>query len=894
MTAFQSLPSRVSSALILLSALALALSACGSKDVRSDGGVTETSAEPTAHTSPPPDRRAVNVVLISIDTLRADHLGCYGAPGNPTPNLDRFATDGVRFDRVYASVPVTTPSHATILTGTSPLYHGVRSNGPHTLPQSSETLAEVLRDAGYATAAFVGAFPLDRSFGVDQGFGHFDDEFSDRGEKLSNYHVERTAGVVVSRALEWLSRRDRERPFFLFVHVFDPHLPYSPPEPFRSRWSDDPYSGEIAYTDAEIGRLLAALAAGDHADSTLVAVLSDHGESLGEHDESTHGVFVYDSTLHVPLILRGPGIPTAKVVDEPVQLVDVMPTLAAGVGLEVPDEVQGHDLSVLFTEDGALPSDTVYYAESLLPQIQYGWAPLKSVREGRWKYIEAPTRELYDLQADPGETDNLWGREPQVQERLRGVLRLADERLSAPTSDAAARSPVGAETAQKLAALGYVGAFDADHAEGVDPMSLPDPKERIEIFNRIEQAFELIAEGRSAEALALYRELLDQYPGETWLRMAMARLLMESRRYGELVEILSVEAIEGLPPEQRAGAHSLRAVALQNQERWPEALREWQLLSRQYPEASDLAQKGLGHAHVKLGHWEEAAEHLARAKRADESDAETRRLLGQALLATGREAEGLEQLDAWQELGDSSDAPQSERQSADPRLHAARFYLELGRKEDATRLLREIARSSSGRDADEAGYLLSSLGYTVESLDYVQLIQSAHARGDRGDWAGAARDLQAAISAGADSHLVYYDLALCYINLGRWKQAHNALVRSIERDREFPPSLADFGLVQEAIGEPGHERIAEAHYRKAISLQPDFYPALLRLGSLMLRQGKVSEAILALEQAARAQPAAPDAYSALAVAYARAGRAEEASRARATARRLEEQRSRRR
>ncbi|MCP4901394.1 MAG: sulfatase-like hydrolase/transferase [bacterium] len=862
---------------------ALAAHACGSNDAPSEvSPKTETSV--LAGPSLPQSEHPANVVLISIDTLRADHVGCYGAAGDPTPNIDRIAREGVRFNRAYANVPVTTPSHATILTGTFPLFHGVRSNGTHTLPPSSVTLAEMFHDAGYATAGIIGAYPLNRSFGVDQGFDHFDDSIEEDEESLTSFSAERSAGEVINRAIDWLDRRNREQPFFLFVHVYDPHHPYRPPEPFSNQWLEDPYRGEIAYTDAQLGRLFSALENDKNADPTLIAILSDHGEGLGEHNEQTHTVFVYDSTLHVPLILRGPGIPPGHVVETPVQLVDVTPTLASRANLSIPQEIQGNDLSLLLNDD-TLPKEIIFYAETMLPQIQYDWAPLESVRDGSWKYIQAPISELYDLDSDPREIKNLWGQEPDVQVRMQELLRRAHAQLSGSASDAAIVS-VDADTAKKLAALGYIGAFDADVDQAIDPMSLPDPKERIGIFNQIEHTFTLISQGRQIEAREIFREMFANYPEEKWLIPIVVRSLMTSQQFAEVVSFLSLEAIKDLPFESRIHTHGLRACAYEELTMWPEALREWQIVDRNQNNFEDIVvQNGLGKAHVKLGNWKQAVEHLEQAKAIDDSDIETRLLLSQALLGHGNELEALANLHAWRDLV-ANDDPGKVDNNNEPLFRAARFYLELGREKDAARLLKDLVESSPANVSEEARYLLSSLAGSAESLDSMQLIRSGHARGNRGDWAGAAKDLKAAIEGGADSYLVHYDLALCLINLGKWKHAHNALVDSIKRKNDFPPALTDFGFVQESIGEVGHMRVAEAHYRRAISLQPDFYPAQTRLGSLLLRQGGIADAIIVLEQATRSQPQNPIAYSHLALAYEKAGRTEDANKAQAIAQSL--------
>jgi tetratricopeptide (TPR) repeat protein len=411
-----------------------------------------------------------NIVLVTIDTLRADHLGCYGAGPDATPNLDQLAREGARFDQAASLIPLTRPAHASLFTGLYPPEHGVRDNLPARLDSAVPTLTRQLGDAGYHTAAFVGSFLIGRGSGLEAGFDIFSD--GSPADRIGAT-AERRASEVVDEAIRFLPSADS--PFFLWVHVFDPHAPYEPPEPFSAD-----YAGEIAYADREIGRLLEAL----DPRSTVVVVTADHGEGLGDHGEEEHGVFVYEEALRVPLLIRYPGhIDAGSVWKEPISLVDVAPTLLAlaGIGSERPlFEPTGHPL----------------YFESYYGNLHFGWAPLRGVRVDRWKLIHAPKPELFDLESDPREKRNLAQEHRDVARRLFANLEAIEKR---PT--------VGlppAETLEKLASLGYVGS-PAPTQTGADP------KDKMEAFSdfgaRLRVAIDRFQKGEWRKARPVLEEL---------------------------------------------------------------------------------------------------------------------------------------------------------------------------------------------------------------------------------------------------------------------------------------------------------------------------------------------------------------------------------------------------
>ena len=446
-----------------------------------------------------PAPRDLNVVVVTLDTTRADRLGCYGFAGVETPNIDRFAREGVVFENATSTAPLTFPSHSSIFTGLIPPHHGARDNGGFFLDDARTTLAERLKAAGYATGAFIGAWVLESRWGLAQGF----DEYSDRFE-LSKYKVlslgtvQKPGDEVMDDALRWLDGV-RQRRFFAWVHLYDPHAPYEPPEPFASRYRGQPYLGEIAYTDKVVGRLAAWL--DEHAlmERTLIVVVGDHGESLGDHGEGAHAYFIYGSTTHVPLIVRTPWGLSGRSRAE-VSTVDIMPTVLDALGLPPQDGIDGRSLApALFAPATAV--DHAAYSETYFPRYHFGWQQLRSLRDGRYTYVDAPHPELYDRQQDPGETHNIFKAYSQRAEELR--VRL--EEMSRTTeAQAPERKQLDPETLQRLAALGYVG-----NVIDVDPRAvLPDPKDKLPLFEMMNAAKALAQEGDYERAAAKMKAVI--------------------------------------------------------------------------------------------------------------------------------------------------------------------------------------------------------------------------------------------------------------------------------------------------------------------------------------------------------------------------------------------------
>jgi choline-sulfatase len=473
-------------------------------------------------TEPPP--RPVSVVLIIIDTLRADALGCYGNRQAATPVLDALAARGARFPNAIAHVPLTLPSHASILTGVTPLVHGVRNNTDFVLGPAPPTVAERFRAAGYETAAFVSGFPVHRRFGLGRGFDSYDDRFPRGSDPARLPYVDRRGDATVAAALAWLDRAsaDRSKPFFVWLHLFDPHAPYAPPEPFLSRFRDRPYDGEVAFADAQVGVFLDGVARARPNDPIIVLATSDHGESLGEHGEPTHGLFVYDSTTRVPLILAGPGVPAGRVLQTLARGIDVAPTLLEAAHLPPLTGAEGRSLLAAVTSPAAT-RDEPAYIESLYARLSFGWAPLYGWRDRDWLYVDAPEPELYDLNRDGAQARNLATDRPSEAARFRRAVdaAVANGRPAEPVA-------AGRDTAERLRSLGYTS------GGAIKNPSLRDPKAFIALAVRIENA---IAKEQTdaAGAAAEFRAVLKDDPANPVARRHLAIALSTARRFDEAI-----------------------------------------------------------------------------------------------------------------------------------------------------------------------------------------------------------------------------------------------------------------------------------------------------------------------------------------------------------------------
>ena len=700
-----------------------------------------------SHATSPPDR--ANILLITIDTLRWDRLGCYGDAHAATPVLDALAARGVRFVTAVAHVPLTAPSHASILTGLIPLRHGVRDNGAYVLPPDVPTLANRLTRAGYATAAFVSGFPLDHRFGFASGFETYDDRLArDAGRGA---YTERRADATTDRAIAWLDQQngqapDRDagtragRPWFAWVHYFDPHAPYAPSGEFASRFADRPYDGEVAFVDSQIGRLLQHVGPAGDLGKTLVLVTADHGESFGEHGEDTHGVFVYDATLRVPFIVAGAGISGARSSTVVARGVDVVPTLMDLAGLEVPRGIDGRSLRAAV--NGGSMTDEPAYVESLLAWRHLGWAPLRGLRSADWKYIQAPKRELYDLKGDPGEQRN------RIDEDQRRVTAF-DERLEMQAGAArtpAADAPTDARAVARLRTLGYL-------AVGVSRPTTPsgrDPKDGIRLITMLERGVAEVA-ADPARAVATLQAVLREDPNVTLAHryLALARVAL-GQHAAAITELTWLK--------QRGQASADDLLVLSEAHRALGHLAEARLLvedaSRMDPRSSEPA---LTEARAAM-----AAQRLAEAEAAYQraltvapDHPEALRGLGEAALARG-------------DLGTATSFFERAR-ARDPddglaTLRLAVVHAREGRMEEALPLFQEAVQQlpTNAEAVAGLGAALARSGRAVEAVPYFERAVEAglrtpavlnglgFARLEAGDTSGALSALRASLQVRAD------------------------------------------------------------------------------------------------------------------------------------------------
>ena len=684
-----------------------------------------------------------NVLLVTIDTFRADRVGTGVAPG-----IDRLAASGIRFTSARTAVPLTLPSHTTIHTGLLPPAHGVRENGVDTLAASHRTLATLLKDAGYDTAAFVGAFVLDHRFGIAQGFDTYDDHIPRDPEATERLEAERPASAVVDRALAWLDRqsaiRNPQSPFFMWVHLYDPHAPYNPPPEFRARTSSA-YDGEIAYADAQLGRVLEVLKARGLMEHTIVAIAGDHGEGLGEHGERAHGMLLYDSTLRVPLIIAAPGH-AAATRDEAVSLADLAPTLLRAAGIAPPAEMKGRDLlgparlKPDTTEAGRRDfggvrnqSDRDLYSETEYPRVA-GWSPLQALTDGRWMTIRAgAAAEVYDLRGDPREEHDLSALPGTVGVAM--ASRAEAIHASAGTSGARAIAP---EAQERLRALGYV----ASSAQPQSTAGAPNPAARIETWNAFEEALAALTAHRPGAPGAL-RRLASANPDAPVIQTTFARALKDEGQIEAALaayrqaatrwptDALLLHDLAAVAREAAAGAAAARAAALRD-----EAMRADQAALTLEP-GTAVAHNGLGLLAIDNGRTADAVRAFERATASDSNNASYWANLGNARRAIGDRA-GAEQayrraLDVDARTADAANglgvllveaqrpaeaAPWFERAiAAAPDLVEARLNLGIalqtaGDAKRAAEQFRSVlaARGDHPREKDAARKLLAAIG----------------------------------------------------------------------------------------------------------------------------------------------------------------------------------------
>ena len=482
---------------------------------------------------------SLNVLLVTLDTTRTDRLGCYGYQKAKTQNLDSIAANGVLFMNAYCQVPLTTPSHCSILTGTYPLYHQVRNNGNYSLSPDLTTLAEILKGRGFQTAAFVSSFTVDSRLGLDQGFDVYDDNFVE-GQAFKSLNSERKAEKVFASFSRWLDQNQSGQ-FFCWVHFFDPHLPYDPPSPFREEFPDDPYDGEIAYMDHYTGKVVEKLREKKLLGRTLIILAGDHGEAFGEKEEVGHGIFLYEGTMRVPLLFYAENhLPRGLTLEPRARLIDILPSILDLLDIPAPKDIQGQ--SLLPYINGKKKDDLTSYIETYFPRENHGWSELTGLIDGDWKYIRAPREELYNLKIDPEEIHNAASQEPKVlqekKKKLGEIIALSSSRIEAK------KRAVTAEELERLRSLGY-----ASYSKASSDKNLPDPKDRIEELRMFTRAETYEFQGNFQEAAKIYGQILSLRPDTPQSYVNLALVEAKMGRFEEAIRTLE-QGIEKIPDSE--------------------------------------------------------------------------------------------------------------------------------------------------------------------------------------------------------------------------------------------------------------------------------------------------------------------------------------------------------
>ena len=626
----------------------------------------------SAQTSPKPGRP--DVYLITIDTLRADHVHCYGYDKVQTPALDDLAQHGVRFAQAFTPSPLTNTSHASILTGLLPSAHGV-TDFAKPLADSHPTWAELLKSNGFQTAAFIGAVILDSKAlapGLDRGFDFYDN-FPEHAQTESRWgRVERRGMEVVRRAEAWRDTHPRG-PHFMWIHLYDPHDPYEPPAPYSNRYKDRLYDGEIAYADAALGNFIAHLKHRGWYENAMIIVVGDHGEGLGEHRENTHGIFLYDSTLHVPLIVKLPGVNTGKVIEDQVRTTDILPTTLDLLNLTAPEKLDGQSLKPYFAANQAASRPLI--AETDYP-LHFGWAPLRAVRADGLKFIEAPRPEFYDLRADPRETANKYVPWDATVQKFRKELADVRAQMPAPETTAGAVKP---GTLDELRALGYLGPADAGSSTNVpEPSLLPDPKDKIEEQNLLHAAMMAAEDNRVDEARSAFEKVLGTDPNSATALRQLGELELRAGNYGKAAGYLK-RARQSRPED--AAIAFLAGEALEKAGDLPGAREALETSVKLAPGQASAARVSLGEVYLQLKDTQAAEDQFEAALLMKPAMVEAVVGLAKVQISQDHFAEAVKQLEPLSK---------SHAKNAEVFKALAQAYSGLGRKVEAERAQKHV------------------------------------------------------------------------------------------------------------------------------------------------------------------------------------------------------------
>jgi arylsulfatase A-like enzyme len=654
------------------------------------------SAKPkptTVSTIPKPGTRFPNIILITLDTTRADRMGFLGSQRELTPNLDALAKDGVVFTRAFSHVPLTPPSHATILTGTYPQYNHVDDFGSR-LGKDVSYLPDILHAQSYRTAAFVSSVILDpivgSAPGFDRGFDVYDAGFHHRRPGEDRYKsIERRADEVVARAEAWLQGR-RPGPFFLWLHFYDAHDPYDPPEPFKTKYADAPYDGEIAYTDRAVGKFLDYLRAKGLYDRAMISVMADHGEALGEHGETAHGVFLYDETIHVPLVIKLPrGSSAAKRIERRAGLVDVAPTILQTIGLRIPKEMQGESQLAAMgavTGESAPGGDRPAFAETVYPRKAFGFSSLHALRTGKYLFVEAPRKELYDQSVDPQAQQDLATKATAVTDTL--THQTEEFRKSTASSTVTSKESMDPDAQANLNALGYVASDDVKVGPGIQDTGA-DPKDKVQTVNLLHDAILDVENTRYEDAIPLLQRVLTTDPGIPMAYMQLGTAYSWLKQYDHAIPVLR-KAVQMRPDTLMP--NYLLGLALSETGEWEGSVPYFEAATQKSPKWGALHfSLAAAYAHVDRG--VDAERELRKTVELNPTDFRAHLVLGRMLSLNGKQPEGIAIL---------KEALKLQPGSVPAHLFLAEAYSGLGQSANARRERSEAERLQHSHGPEQA------------------------------------------------------------------------------------------------------------------------------------------------------------------------------------------------
>ncbi|MGA1863472.1 MAG: tetratricopeptide repeat protein [bacterium] len=801
-----------------------------------------------------------NCLFISIDTLRADHLSCYGYDGMETPNIDALATEGIRFSKAYTPVPVTLPSHSTMMTGLFPIGHGVRNNGTFRLEDENVTLAEIFSKAGYRTGAFIGSFVLDSRFGLNQGFEVYDDQLASGGDQKVLFYNERPAEKVIESALQWIKEKD-DRPFFAFIHCFDPHAPYDPPSPFKEEYSGNLYDGEIKYVDEMLGRLFSSLKELNLYDNTLICFTADHGEGLGEHNEKTHAIFIYDPTLHVPLIFRYPErISPGQVVDQEVCLPDIFPTILDLLGFQYNGTVQGIPL---LNAEMLAQRKFEMYCETFYPLYNHKWSPLEGIRTSEWKYIRAPRSEIYHLKEDPNESIDLYAKSPDLAKEWDARLNDIIEKFTIKDATQRAKMSLDVDTKEKLESLGYIWTSSIGHGDA--NTSYPDPKDMIGLLEFLNRGTYFYMTGDFDKAIEEFKSLLKVNPNDVFTHFVLGYVYDKKGWTNMAIEELE-EAIR-LDPGYINAYNNLGTIFNRLGKR-EEAIEMFSMaieLNPTYIEAYD----NLGVVYYLKREYDRALDFFRKAIELEPTYAQAYNNMGSVLVAKGNFTDAIE--------------PIKKSLEYDPNLTDAynnlgSAYLGSGNLQEAERLFKKALEKDP--DHNEARVNLVTVFISMHQYDQAHqelekiiskdpsIAKAYNSLGTllikEGRLKEAVEQFKESIYLDPESSETYYNLGIAYFSLGDFDDAIREYQRALRIDPYNPGAYVNMGI---AKFHKGFIDQAITDYEKAKELDPDNIEAMVNLGVANYNMGLFEKAVAEYESALKVDPKNIQALINLGLAY---------------------------